>query len=578
LKILPPAEAARLFVRLADRNGLQPSDADVAEVVRLCGYLPLAISLVAGDFKYDTEWTAADLVEELTSTMVGLDSFAGETLSLDAVFDRSYRKLRGDEQRLFPLLGLHPGIVIDPYAAANLDDSDVRTASRALRKLFKCNLIEEQAKNRFRFHDLLRVFAREKSDQIPSAERDAAIDRLSNYYLRTSRTAGGYLARHAPPPFDPAEVAEALTPPIVDRASAIGWLDAERDNLRAVTEYAAGHARAEIAVGVPAAIAGYLRVRNHWDQALTLHPIALAAARAAGDRRGEATALNDLGGVQQATGQLPQARKQHTRALEMFRELADEQGEADVLVDLAIVQRLAAEYDAVAAGLGRAGELYRRLGVTLGEANVLHDLGVLCQRTEQYPQAVTLLRDALTLYREVPDPRGESNALNSLGRVQQLTGQYPEAIASLTDALELYRGQGHVHGEAEARKNLGILHRLDGSYATAAQYFDDARASFHKQGDQSCEAETLYHIGELQAQASASADALNSYQAALELARSIHAPQQEANALEAIGSIHARENRPRQAATALREALEIYQDLESADAQRVRSLLREHNL
>jgi hypothetical protein len=47
LDTLPPAEAADLFVRLAVRPGLSSADPGVAEITRLCGFLPLAIGMPA---------------------------------------------------------------------------------------------------------------------------------------------------------------------------------------------------------------------------------------------------------------------------------------------------------------------------------------------------------------------------------------------------------------------------------------------------------------------------------------------------------------------------------------------------
>jgi len=44
---LPPAEAAELLVRLADRPDLTPGDAAVGEITRLCGFLPLAVGMLA---------------------------------------------------------------------------------------------------------------------------------------------------------------------------------------------------------------------------------------------------------------------------------------------------------------------------------------------------------------------------------------------------------------------------------------------------------------------------------------------------------------------------------------------------
>src|SRR5262249_6346788 len=53
---------------------------------------------------------------------------------------------------------------------------------------------------------------------------------------------------------------------------------------------------------IPAAISGFLGVRGHWDQSAALHRSALATARQAGDRPGEASTLSTLGALQRDTG------------------------------------------------------------------------------------------------------------------------------------------------------------------------------------------------------------------------------------------------------------------------------------
>src|SRR5262249_2251410 len=86
---------------------------------------------------------------------------------------------------------------------------------------------------------------------------------------------------------------------------AAAWLEAERANLHAAADYAAGHARLPHAIALPAAISGFLAARGHWDQSTAVHRTALAAARQAGDRRGEADTLAELGALQRETGDYP---------------------------------------------------------------------------------------------------------------------------------------------------------------------------------------------------------------------------------------------------------------------------------
>ena len=71
LDMLPPGAAADLLVRMAGRPSLQPGHRAVAEVTGLCGYLPLAIRLVAAGLRHHPAWTVTDLAAELATAATG---------------------------------------------------------------------------------------------------------------------------------------------------------------------------------------------------------------------------------------------------------------------------------------------------------------------------------------------------------------------------------------------------------------------------------------------------------------------------------------------------------------------------
>src|SRR5262245_43927939 len=56
---LPPAQAVALLARLAARAGIGATDPAVGELARLCGYLPLAIGMLASQLRHHPAWTAA---------------------------------------------------------------------------------------------------------------------------------------------------------------------------------------------------------------------------------------------------------------------------------------------------------------------------------------------------------------------------------------------------------------------------------------------------------------------------------------------------------------------------------------
>ncbi len=172
----------------------------MAELTRLCGYLPLAIGMVARQLHHHPAWTAAGRAAELAAARDRLELMATENLSVAAAFNLSYADLTGDQQRLFRRLGLHPGADIDGYAAAALDGTDLAAARRGLEVLYDQYLLAEPAQGRYRMHDLIREHARALADRLdPDGDRDGATTRLLDYYQHTAARADALIARQARP-------------------------------------------------------------------------------------------------------------------------------------------------------------------------------------------------------------------------------------------------------------------------------------------------------------------------------------------------------------------------------------------
>jgi hypothetical protein len=109
LDTLPPGEAAALLVRLIARPKLSPADPEVAEIIRVCGYLPLAIGMVARQLHHHPAWSLAGRAAELAEARDRLELMATENLSVAAAFNLSYEELTQDQQRLFRRLGYSSG-------------------------------------------------------------------------------------------------------------------------------------------------------------------------------------------------------------------------------------------------------------------------------------------------------------------------------------------------------------------------------------------------------------------------------------------------------------------------------------
>jgi tetratricopeptide (TPR) repeat protein len=575
LDTLPPEEAAILLARLAARPGMRAGDAAIGEITRLCGYLPLAISMLASQLRNHPAWTSAGLAADLAAARDRLSVMRAENLSVAAAFDLSYQDLTPGQQRLFRRLGLVPGPSIDLYAAAALDATTLEAARRHLDELYDQHLITEPAPGRSQLHDLLREHARTLATADDPAESTAAEGRLLDYYAHTALAAGRYFVTWAstfrqPPPGNP----PAQVPDLSTLGQAAAWLEAERANLHAAADFAAARGRSRHAIAIPAAMSGFLAAHGHWDQSAALHQIALAAARQAGDRLGEADTLAELGIAQRDTGDYPAATASLARALALYSDASDLPGQANVLNQLGFLHVLTGNYPAAADSHQQALALAHRAGDRQIEATALNHLGLVQHLTGEYAAAAASQQQALALFREVGNLRGQAHALNDLGVVQQETGDYLTAAASQQQALALFRDLGHRLGQAYALNDLGLVQQETGDYPAAADSHQRALALFSDLGNLLGQAEALNRLGELSLRTSATGQARDQHTRALAIARDIRAAPEEARALEGIGSSYLREGNPGQAAAHLQQALVISRRIGAPGAKRIEQTLQ----
>jgi class 3 adenylate cyclase/tetratricopeptide (TPR) repeat protein len=618
LDTLPPPEAGVLLARLAGRPEMRPGDVAVSEITRLCGYLPLAIGMLAAQLRHHPAWTPAGLAASLDEARDRLALMHAENLSVAAAFDLSYQDLTPSQQRLFRRLGLVPGPGIDAYAAAALDGTSLEQARRRLDELYDQHLLTETAPDRYQQHDLLREHAHTLATADDAADVARATERLLDYYLHTAAAANRLTAQRPSSAIPPVAYPPAAAPPLASTKDAETWLQAERANVQACADHAASHGLAVHAVWLPAQLGDFLRTHGYLDQALALHQAAAEIAQGAGDRAGQATALRSLGYICRLLGQYSAALESLTRALGLYRDLGDQPGQVDVLDLLARIQLNIDDFAAANASATEALAIARAAGDKFGEGNVLATFadvqrneadGGLQAAAASYSQALALLREvgdqhgqarALTmagpiqawmgdydlaissltesvaLCRDLGDPLYEGLALIRLGRVYCVTSDYPAATMALTRGLALVRALGSRGWEAEALTELGALQHLTGDYEAAAVSLNQAIVMFREVGARAEEAQALTYLGALEATTLGPEDGLARCTEALTIVRDTGALLEQADVLAGIGRCHLQAGDTADGIAFLRQALDIYQRIGAASAQSVREILKEH--
>ncbi|MCC8243209.1 AfsR/SARP family transcriptional regulator [Saccharothrix luteola] len=522
LDVLPHDDAVALFARIVGDH--RPADeADtVAEVVGLCGRLPLAIRIAAARLRTRPAWTVRYLADRLRQDRPLAELEAGDR-GVTAAFSLSYRHLTGEQQRVFRLLGLHTGPDVDADAVAALVGLEVGAAGRVLEDLVDVHVLEQPTAGRYRFHDLVRHFARDVVERTdPEPVRCAALDRLGDYYLHTAAAAVNTIAPHERPRRPDLPAPAVLS----GYDEALAWLDAERANLLAVA------GRPRYTTLLADVLHRYLHLRNHIDDALVLDSLALAVAP---DRDASGRALHRLGLAHYRSGNQAEARSCQARAMEVFRASGDRQWEADVLRATGVLDGLAGRHrDAIDINL-RALEIIREVGGVACETAALSNIGVAYQRLGRYDDALEHLTEAAYLARSIGHDVAEGYALCETGVVHRRRGEYAEALDHHRRALAKARANGHRVGEGYALARLGEVLGLMGDEARALDHLDRAlaasRAACHRvsEGDMRCV------LGDLHLRAGRRAEASAEFDRALAIAVDTGDRGQEARAHEGLG-------------------------------------------
>ncbi|WP_434449755.1 BTAD domain-containing putative transcriptional regulator [Lentzea sp. E54] len=442
LDVLSEEDSLKLLASIAGRAKVDQDPGSAREIVRLCGYLPLAVRIVGARWRTRPAWSAQDLVRRLTEHRL-TELTAGERSVADA-FALSYQQLTPEQQRLFRRLGLHTGEDWDAHLAAAVIGSTRAEAERLLDELLDAHLVQQQENGRYRFHDLLADHAKAAVDP---AERGEAIVRILDHYLHSVEASA---ARIAPgrPQFHSAVTHEPVDPPVfATPAEALAWQEAERLNLRAAVYLAAYEGHYQHAWQLPHRFSHYLWLRGLWRERVELQSVALAAARALGDLKARAEALRGLGSAYMDDGN-PKAEEHLHEALGLMRQIGDLRGEASAMGLLGMIARERREYDKSMEYFERGLALMRQAGAPTGVANALHNIGVNHAELGRTEQALEHMWEAVALVGD--DVREVAVTLHNIAHVHFDSFNDEESLACAERSLAAYRESGDRRGEALA--------------------------------------------------------------------------------------------------------------------------------
>jgi DNA-binding SARP family transcriptional activator/tetratricopeptide (TPR) repeat protein/transcriptional regulator with XRE-family HTH domain len=501
LDVLPPGQALELLGKIAGVDRVADEPEAARTIAALCGYLPLALRIAGARLAARPHWRLRRLADRLGAQQRRLDELATGDLEVRASVALSYQGLGATERRAFRLLGLLEVPDFAPWMLSALLEVPAAQAEEVAERLADAQLLDTIGEDaagqlRYRFHDLLRLYARERlAEEDTPSTRDAALQRtLETYFTTAKEWLRGLRLRPPELPGQATAAAPAVAPAL---ARSYRWLAAERKGLVVSLEQAWREGCQRPWPNVTRLLADFFEVSACWDDWERTHQVALRAARLAGERYAEASLLGGLGDLRRFQNRLPEAVAFFTQSIALFSELRVVQGQIDSLIGLARAYRrqgrladAAACFDQCLAQCRRLGDrdraakamlffakVRRQQGRSADALALLADcreifsslgsagyvgysdlmIGILRHERAEYQQATDHFQQALAFARTLGDPRWEAYGLLSLGMTAQARGSYDQARQQLEQSLIMFEQVGDRHGSSRARSAIAGL-------------------------------------------------------------------------------------------------------------------------
>ncbi|MFI6472709.1 AfsR/SARP family transcriptional regulator [Streptomyces sp. NPDC050516] len=514
---MSPEDGTLLIEEVLGRARVAAEPEAAAELVLLCGRLPLALRIVTARLRNRPRWTLSYLVDRLRDETYRLEELSAGERSVAATLQLSYQAMEEGHRAAFRVLGLHPGADVDAHAAAALLGTDTRSAETVLERLLDVQLLQQPDIGLYRFHDLVRTFAQSQSRPATEQDDTAAVRRLLDYYLTATEAACTRLFPGRSP--RPTQLApyEGEVPRFADMEQTRRWFDHEHASLVASVSLADRHGFDRHTVSLTRNIVFRLNALGRYDEFKDLSQTAVVAARRTGDLAVLGFTLSNLSVACWKLGHLEEGIQSATE--------------------------------------GR--DIAARLGDQLTEAHGESTIGLLLTVLGRHAEALPRLERALGLERALEVPRAEAETLTNLSTLYAQWGKYDEAAAMARAALAVHDGLDYRDSHVMAHTDLAFAQVGLGSYEEARDCLRRARERCHPSsppGDVALALALSATVEELFGDADGSAGFADE---ALRLARAGGSPTRQAKVENIVGRFHGRRGDHERAAALHRRAYEL---------------------
>ncbi len=580
LDILAESEAVALLTATMAGYRIGDDSAELAELARLCAYLPLALRIAAERAASRPSMPLSELIGDLRDESALWEALStgdeDEVSAVRTVFAWSYRALPGDAASLFCLLGLHPGAEFSEDAAAALAGGEAGHVHHCLDVLAGAYLLEHRGFARYQFHDLLRAYAVDRARyEISQGEQLATVERICAWYLYTAYACVLAIAHDTTLLFSLDPPPPHVTPLVFSsQTEAARWFTEEKSNLAGAVRAAAESGILALTWRLSAILERIYATYNHFQDWQSTSLIGLEVTRRLGTRSGEAIMCESLGTLSRMTMRLEDAAEYQRASAVINRELGDTLSSGKALNGLGWVYLFGHRLEQARAELVDALAIFRGLGDRYWTATVLYSLGYTYLQLERPDDAEPCLAESLAIFRELDDLLYEALVLTALSLLERRRGQAHSGLTLAQRSVDITRGMANILWEGTTLLYLGKAQRAAGQPGDALVSYQRATVIFRQEGDLSREAMAVDGAGCAYQDLGRTDEAAGFHRYATTIHRQLGDHWKLAKSLSNLADVLAGPNVQEEAADYRREALALLADYPDRKSAALRARIR----
>ncbi|MDH6705252.1 DNA-binding SARP family transcriptional activator/tetratricopeptide (TPR) repeat protein [Kitasatospora sp. MAA19] len=532
---LTPAEAMSLFSAIVGEQRAAAEPEATMAVVKACGFLPLAVRIAAARLASRPRWSVSDLARRLADQRRRLDELQLGNLAVETTIGLGYGQLSAAEARAFRLLSLIDSTDIPLEAAAALLDLNEDAAEDLAEALVEANMLECFTPGRYRYHDLLRLYAQRQNERIGDAEeRERAIQRLFDLLIPTMRNAA-----QAIEPDD--TLPELLTTPALP------------------------------GIGLPTSQSAQDWLRT--EGALLLSAVETAANGPDALQRSAVDLLNLMFSIDPDPTRGPRG----CRVLETISQDAERRGDSAVLARayfaLGTLQSVTSDFQGAEHSLRRSLDHQAPDNPSILLLATANTLGWILGIGNSKTEALGFLEQARATSQAVRTPTAEARIVGNMARVQHWLGMTETAIQSASDGVSAARESKNGPLLAQTLYQLGVV--LTGG--EAVPHLREAHQLYRSQRNRLWEGYTLARLASALLAAGQQGEAAEAAGASLAIAQEMDSAYCQGLANAALGEALLALAQPARGLACLQEAHAIFTRLGVPEASPVANLISQQH-